>query len=443
MGTGRSAIREPGSGRDRRSVNRSMFWRVLRRSVFADRGRLLVILSALGAGAAVTAALLNLQVDARRRLNTEFRAFGANILMTPRGENSPESAPSTLAASFSEKIPKKNGSDLVAKAVVLYGTATAAADDKNALTPGRQKGSLVVVAGYEFYGKDFSDIFPSSVVAGEGGTPRQPEILAPQETSSAGARIPRTESGPAWTRMPGPASCELGEELAVRLGAQVGQDVDVWKDSLGLSCNVRSIRRFGGPEDFQLFVGLYHAQKLFGQSDQASLIALNVPGNPDEISRYVAELQAAVPALAVRPVRQFTEGGARLYDKISGILTATVAVVLVLTALCVMAAMTNIAAERKNDVGLMKAIGGSVRRVLRIFLAEAALLGLVAGLLGAAAGIVLSIGLGKAVFGVAAQPRLIVYPISVALTVIVAILAAYPLRRLAQIRPASVFRGDE
>ena len=124
-------------------------------------------------------------------------------------------------------------------------------------------------------------------------------------------------------------------------------------------------------------------------------------------------------------------------------LTATVAVVLLLTALCVMAAMTNIAAERKNDVGLMKAIGGSVKRVLRIFLAEAALLGLAAGLLGAAAGILLSIGLGKAVFGVAAEPRLVVYPVSVALTVIVAILAAYPLRRLANIRPASVFRGEE
>ena len=84
-----------------------------------------------------------------------------------------------------------------------------------------------------------------------------------------------------------------------------------------------------------------------------------------------------------------------------------------------------------------------MRRVLRIFLAEAALLGLAAGLIGAAAGILLSIELGKAVFGVAAQPRLVVYPVSVALTVIVAILAAYPLRRLANIRPASVFRGEE
>src|SRR5260370_8393825 len=93
-----------------------------------------------------------------------------------------------------------------------------------------------------------------------------------------------------------------------------------------------------------------------------------------------------------------------------------------------MAAMTNVAMERKNDVGLMKAIGGSVRRVLRLFLAEAALLGLAGGLIGAAAGIFLSIGLGKAVFGVAARPRLIWYPVSGFLTVIRPILTPFPLR---------------
>jgi putative ABC transport system permease protein len=90
----------------------------------------------------------------------------------------------------------------------------------------------------------------------------------------------------------------------------------------------------------------------------------------------------------------------------------------------------------------MKAIGGASRRVLRLFLAEAAVVGFIGGILGAGAGLVISIWLGKAVFGVAARPRLIVYPVSVLLTIIVAIAGAYPLRRLASIRPASVFRGE-
>jgi len=107
-----------------------------------------------------------------------------------------------------------------------------------------------------------------------------------------------------------------------------------------------------------------------------------------------------------------------------------------------MAGMSNVAIERRNDVGLMKAIGGSVRRVVRLFLAEAIILGIAGGIVGSAIGLLVSIWLGKAVFGVAAEPRWIVYPFSVGLTILVSIASAFPLRRLASIRPASVFRGE-
>ncbi len=237
--------------------------------------------------------------------------------------------------------------------------------------------------------------------------------------------------------------CLVGVNLAKRFDLQRGSLLEMQFGANTQKCSVADIVSDGGPEDDQAFLPLERAQQLAGTLGRISLVKTFVFGTPSEISSAATALQRQFPDVEVRPVRQFTEGEARLYGKISGVLTATVAVVLILTALCVMAAMTNVAMERKNDVGLMKAIGGSVRRVLRLFLAEAALLGLAGGLIGAAVGIVISIGLGKAVFGVAAQPRLIVYPISVALTVMVALLAAYPLRRLAHIRPASVFRGEE
>src|SRR5260370_34892318 len=94
---------------------------------------------------------------------------------------------------------------------------------------------------------------------------------------------------------------------------------------------------------------------------------------------------------------------------------ATVGIVLLLTGVCVMAAMTNVAMERKMDVGLMKAIGGSMRRVLRLFLAEAALLGLARGMIGAAARIFLFIGFVKADFGVAATAGLVCDAVTVGL----------------------------
>jgi len=413
---------------DRHSANRSMFWRVLRRSAFANRGRLFVILLALGTGAAITAALLNLQVDAKHRIASEFRSFGANVLITAR-ENGSEPHQRTIESSLYEKIPKKNETDLVSKAALLYGIVgiKPIASQVSSLDFGKYTSAVLV--GYDFSGTDLSDILPSSVVSQVDkplfGEDAQPRDVATAQKSSA------------------MTACQMGEVLARRLALQVGQDVQIKSDTASAVCYLYRIRRFGGPEDAQLFLDLDLAQKLLEQKDRVNVVALSVPGNPASVAHFIAGLRAALPSVGISPVRQFTEAQANIYQRITGILSATVAVVLVLTALCVMAAMTNVAMERKNDVGLMKAIGGSVRRVLRLFLAEAALLGLAGGLIGAAIGVVISIGLGKAVFGVAAQPRLIVYPVSVALTVIVAILAAYPLRRLVHIRPASVFRGEE
>ena len=182
---------------------------------------------------------------------------------------------------------------------------------------------------------------------------------------------------------------------------------------------------------------------MLGGKQEIRLVQLSVPGTPQQIQNYITALQQKFPDLDARPIRQFTEAQSRIYSRFSGLLNATIAVILILTALSVMAAMTNIAMERKNDVALMKAIGGAARRVLRFFLVEATLLGFIGGAIGTALGILLSIWLGKTVFGVAARPQFIVYPVTVTLTVIVAILGALPLRRLAGIRPAAIFRGSE
>jgi putative ABC transport system permease protein len=199
----------------------------------------------------------------------------------------------------------------------------------------------------------------------------------------------------------------------------------------------------GGAEDTQIFTSLETAQSLADLPGRISLIQLSVTGTPDSINAFIGSLGQRLPGADVHGIKQLAEAEGRIYDRISRLLSATVLLVLVLTSLCVMAGMSNVAIERKNDVGLMKAIGGSVGRVVNLFLTEAILLGIAGGLIGSALGLATSMWLGKAVFGVAAQPRWIVYPVSVALTVIVSVASAFPLRRLASVRPASVFRGEE
>jgi len=389
--------------------DRKMFWRILRSIFTSNRGRLFVILLALGAGAAVTAALLNLQVDAKRRLTSEFRAFGANVIVAPRdlGNSSPSEA-RFLPDSLFTDIPGERNGVAVPNAEFLYGFIDVTK------TPEQQGKSVkAILAGFSH-----SRISPEQVV---------PAALVEAEKKQPASSSP---------------SCEVGQRVAAALQLKSGDGLILRSGSHNNSCRAFVLPATGGPEDSQIFFSLSETQALLEQPGRISLIQLSVPGSPQQMQSYVTTLQQRLPDAEVRPIRQFTEGEAKIYNRISGILSYTVALVLVLTALCVMAAMTNVAMERRNDVGLMKAIGGATRRVLRIFLAEAALLGLTGGILGAALGLLLSIWLGKQVFGVAARPRLIVYPVAVALTMLVSIAGAYPLRRLANVRPASVFRGE-
>lgn len=385
-----------------RDTNRAMFWRILRRLLGANRGRLFVMLLALGAGAAVTAALLNLQVDAKRRLTTEFRAFGANVIITPRDSEGAGSVEQTLPEDLVQRLYGANGDSSNYFAPYLY----AIADISTGNSPPVK-----------------------AVIVGTTGT----GIL-----SSVAPTWKFDPPGAPWER----GDCPAGIKVLSKLGLSRGSKLHVAMGENNIDCYVRQTISSGGAEDNEILLYLGQVQALASSPGRVSLFQAIAPGKPGEIDQYIKDIHAKIPEAEVRPIRQFTEGEAKIYNRISGLLTATVGIVLLLTALCVMAAMTNVAIERKMDVGLMKAIGGATRRVVRLFLAEAMLLGLAGGLIGAAAGILLSIGLGKAVFGVAARPRLIVYPVAVGLTMLVAILSAFPLRRLASIRPASVFRGE-
>jgi putative ABC transport system permease protein len=385
-------------------ANSSMFWRIERRLLTANYGRLFVILLALGAGAAVTSALLNLQMDAKKRLTTEFRALGANVILAPREPNNGNAAASTLDEGLLAELPAQYEAKPVPAVGFLYVIGEVAKAGTVHFEP-------AVIAGNAGHG--LTEIRPG----------RRTEYMANLGND--------------------PGACELGAKAASQFNVHAGDSLQLRTQGREASCKVFAVVATGDAEDTQVFTNLKTAQALADLPGRLSLIQLSVTGTPDSIRSFIAVLSQRLPGTNVDGIKQLTEAEGRIYGRISGLLSATVLLVLILTSLCVMAGMSNVAVERKNDVGLMKAIGGSIRGVVRLFLTEAVLLGIAGGLIGAALGMVVSIWLGKAVFGVAAQPRWIVYPLSVALTVLVSIASAFPLRRLASIRPASVFRGEE
>ena len=137
-----------------------------------------------------------------------------------------------------------------------------------------------------------------------------------------------------------------------------------------------------------------------------------------------------------------TEAEGNLLHRTRLLIASMVALILVLTALCVLATMAALAMERREDVGLMKALGGSIARIVSLFLAEVSVFGAVGGLIGCVIGIVLAQWMGERVFDTSITPRWEIFPLTIAMMVVVALAGALPLRLLGKVKPAVILRGE-
>lgn len=245
------------------------------------------------------------------------------------------------------------------------------------------------------------------------------------------------------------AHCLVGRNVAGSLGLKPNSSIELQyktnDTARTVTLVVAGIIETGGEEDDQVIANIGITQRLVGLSESSPsimLIRVSIPGTPHEVEHTITQISAALPDLDVRPIPQIAQAEGQLLPRIQGLIYAMVALILVLTALCVFASMAALAMERRRDVGLMKAIGGKMSRIVAIFLTEAGALGLAGALIGYAAGIFLSRWIGWRAFGVAINARLEVLPLVVALMVGVALAGALPLRLLGRIRPAEILRGE-
>lgn len=376
-----------------------MFLRLLWNLLRASRGRLAVALVAVVSGAAVISALINLDLDAGKKLTREFRTLGANLVVEPpRAPGTGPAAPALLDDAVLGRVAALRTPEVVAEAPYLYVVAQA-------------EGRAVVVAGTWLDAA--RQLEPWWKIDGEG--------IASRDDLSR---------------------CLVGRNAARLLVVAPGSPLELRSGGRSVRLTVAGVVNAGGAEDNQVFVNLAAAQQLGGLGERFQVVQLSVSGASPAIASYAARLAAALPGIEVRPVPQIAEAEGLLLARIRWLILSMEVLILVLTALCVLATMAALAMERRQDVGLMKALGGSISRVTNLFLAEAGVLGALGGLLGYLLGMELSSWVGRRVFAAAIAPRLEVLPLTVALMVAVALAGAFPLRLLGKVRPAVILRGE-
>lgn len=224
-------------------------------------------------------------------------------------------------------------------------------------------------------------------------------------------------------------SVVLSDELAENLGAQVGDQVTLYFNNQPQQLNVGAIaagsiltgydvtlNQGGGPGSgpsvdlLGMAVPLGWLQELTGLEGQARFIAVSNTGGveegPGHSDAAVDALDAALAdveggaQLGVNPIKADAIEGAQLagstfttFFLIFGLFSISAGVLLIFMI------FTMLAAERRSEMGMARAVGMSRNHLVQGFIAEGAAYDLGAALIGAAAGVLVAFGIAAVLGG--------------------------------------------
>ncbi len=192
----------------------------------------------------------------------------------------------------------------------------------------------------------------------------------------------------------------LGRELALRIGAQVGDRVQIVTASstLGPTGFMPKRKTF---EVTGLFnTGLYEfdsttaltaigvAQKLFGLEGRASYIQVKLR-NIFDAPRIGEEIKALVPSAVY--ITTWMELNKSLFSALKlekNIMFLTITLIVIVAALNIIATLILMVMEKTRDIGILMAIGATPSMINRVFFYQGALIGVI----GTACGVVLGLG---------------------------------------------------
>ena len=395
-----------------RAAHTSMFVRMLVRAAMLRRGRAASALLAMVVSAAVATAMMNLYVDVQAKLRTEFRNYGANVVVVAHNSTANNHDKNAGMESLPPDALHVIESTLGAKTMAVpFAYAVARTAD----------GQSVVVVGTDFArARDLNHWWNVT------------HWPAPQ----IGVQLIGGDSTPT----PPPFEALVGMRAASVVTA-TRQPFDLSFQGKTIHLMPAGLLQTGAGEDSRIYLDQSEFQSWTGVGPTTIEVAVN--GSPAEIQQGMKQLAAALPGADVRPVRQIMEGEANVLNKTRATLYASAALVVLTSALCVLATLIGWVFDRRRDFAIMKALGASERLINGFFAAEAAALGVAGAVLGFFVGIGVAAWIGRVNFHAPVAPRFGVFPYVLAGSVAVALLSAVlPIGLLRRVQPAMILRGE-
>ena len=174
-----------------------------------------------------------------------------------------------------------------------------------------------------------------------------------------------------------------GAETARVLNLTVGQTLTVDGQSMQVSGILGAT---GSQDDHLLFAQLATVQRLLGRQGQISMVEVAALCNACPIDEMVRQIAGALPDAKVMAIQQVVKGRMDTLHRFGKFSLGMSVVVILVGSLVVLTTMMSSVRERKEEIGIFRAMGFRKSHVMRIIFSEAAIISAPAGLAGYLAG---------------------------------------------------------
>ena len=428
-----------------------MFLRLVADSFGRRPRRKLLTGAALALGMAVVTAAFSVSLDVGDRLAHEFRALGANLLITPQADSLP------LEIGGVDYRPVNSGAYLPEQ-------------DLGKIKTIFWRNNIVGFAPVMEVPAEVSSASSSAAPVKTTllGTWAHHSVVLPDNRTYA-TGMDQTNSwwhvDGRWFKDEAPEAI-VGKSFAARTNIKPGDTLHINSSDRNIALTVTGILSAAGPEDDAIVAPLQIAQQLASKPAQYRRLYVSALTKPEDdfarrnpttmnnadlerwscspyASSIAYQIKQVLPGVDAHVIRRVAEGEGSILTRVRMLLWLASFAALLAAALAVGASSAAAVIERRSEIGLMKAIGAGSGTIGFLLAAEQLLLAFVGGGVGYALGIFLARFLGEKIFGVAPEPSILVFIVILVLAACVTLLgSAIPLHRASRYEPAPILRGE-
>lgn len=433
-------------------TNRKMFFTMLWGAVFRRRSRAMMAVIASLVGAATLFCLASVCVAVPQQMNEEMRAYGANLIVTPASATGKSQGIDTatvrnVTALIGAGHSVKSAAYRYESVRINSAPYTIAGVDVKAVRALNRHWNVTgdwPGSGNVMVGRDVADALGVKVGSRVTIGYRAADASA-SASSSASAKSDSDESTEtAESSAQGTQSTQTTQGEQTTQATENGRVSSDIMDNNGTEFRISGIVDTGGNEDSIIYATTADVAKLAGSKRGADVVEYSVNAMGDELNAIVNRINKNTnTAVKAQTVTRITSSDTRIIAMLQTLFWIVSLVVLVLTLVGVGTTISSIVSQRRNEIGLRKALGADSRAIGVEFYVESGIYGLIGGLLGTAIGYVLARVLCATVFGRAIGFDWLLGTGSLLLSVAIAVIASIPpVRRATRIDPAIVLREE-